>query len=258
MNFLSPDPSSLLRPKEMVKAFSARKGLGSEDLRLEKLAMVTFTRLDLLKLIEHMGTARKIEVWGNRSNQIFRGKGWVAIHSPFGAPNVVMLLEEIVTFGVERVIFLGYCGSLQEEVRVGDIVLPMEALREEGTSYHYLEEGEKSLPDHSLQDLLANWMADAPFGLHRGPIWTTDAPYRETREKVIRYRREGILGVEMEMSAAFAFGLVKGVSIGSVLLVSDELRETDWRHGFFTSDLKKAREKAIEVVSCHLQELSPR
>jgi uridine phosphorylase len=258
MNFLSPDLSSVLCPKELVTTFSARKGLGAEDLLLEKLAIVTFTRLDLLTMTEHIGPARKIEAWGNRNNQFLRGKGWAAIHSSFSAPHVVMLLEEIVAFGVERVIFLGYCGSLQQGVRVGDIVLPTEALREEGTSYHYLEEGEKSLPDHSLQDLLASWMTDAPFRLHRGPIWTTDAPYRETREKVIRYQREGILGVEMEMSAAFAFGLAKRISIGSVLLVSDELSENDWRQGFFSSDLNRARERAVEMFSSHLQELIPR
>ena len=258
MNFLSPDLSSVLCPKEMVTAFSNRKGLTSEDLLLEKLAVVTFTRLDLLKLTEHIGIAERMEAWGNRSHRIFRGEGWVAIHSPFSAPNVVMLLEEISAFGVERVIFLGYCGSLQERVRVGDVVLPTEALREEGTSYHYLEEGRRSIPDPGLQDHLANWMTDGTFRVHRGTLWTTDAPYRETHEKVVRYRRDGILGAEMEMSAAFAFGMVKRISIGSVLLVSDELRETGWRQGFFSSELNRSRENVIKLFSSHLQELIPR
>ncbi len=212
MDFLSRDPHSVLCPHDLVAASTDGKGAKPEDLFLERLAVVTFTRPDLEEVIRHGGKeGRKgeVRIWGSGRNRIFRGEGWVALESRFGAPNVVILLEEMAAFGVERVIFLGYCGSLQENACIGDLVLADRALREEGTSYHYLEEGEAALPDLRLQGRLHALFRTPTSRIHRGSIWTTDAPYRETREKVARYRKDGILGVEMEMSAAFVVGMVK-------------------------------------------------
>jgi uridine phosphorylase len=169
----------------------------------------------------------------------------------------VILLEEMAAFGVERVLFLGYCGSLRGEVRIGDVLLPDRALREEGTSYHYLEEGQPALPDLRFQEALLSLLSRGGVGLRRGTIWTTDAPYRETSEKVARYRKDGILGVEMEMAAAFVFGMVRKISIGALLLVSDQLSESGWRQGFSSRDLKRTRERVLSTLSSHLPELIP-
>lgn len=243
MNFLSDETHSVVCPREMVRAFADPKGITPEDLILESLALITFTPFDYRGLIEEARNVEEIEAWKNRNNQIHRGDGWVAVQSPYGAPNAVMLLEELVAFGVKRVVYLGYCGSLQEKVGIGDIVIPTEAVREEGTSYHYLREGERSVPDLLLQKQLFSWMKKiCPTTIHVGKIWTTDAPYRETPNKVSLYRGEGILGVDMEMSAAFVFGMVRGISIGTVLLVSDEVRER-MEHWIFFPRVKKDKEE---------------
>jgi uridine phosphorylase len=260
MNFLSPDPDSVLRPRDLVEACSDPAASKPEDLLLEKLAVVTFTRPDFERIIKHAGEAeekRVIRSWGSGRNRIFRGQGWVAVESRIGAPNVVILLEELAAFGVERTIFLGYCGSLHEKVRIGDVVLADGALREEGTSYHYLEEGRPALPDLRLQEELSSLICPCRVRLHRGTIWTTDAPYRETGDKVARYRDDGILGVEMEMAAAFVFGMVRKISVGALLLVSDQLLESGWRQGFPSPGLRKARDVVLDTLSSHLPELIP-
>ncbi|RPI99649.1 MAG: phosphorylase, partial [Deltaproteobacteria bacterium] len=105
-----------------------------------------------------------------------------------------------------------------------------------------------SLPDRPMQGRLYTWLKENGLRLHAGRVWTTDAPYRETPTKVRRYREEGILGVEMEMSAVFALGMVRNISIGSVLIVSDELREKGWKAGFFSPEVKSARKKVIKKL----------
>jgi len=227
----------------------------SEELSLEGLALIAFTSHDLQGFIRETPQSKAKKAWRNRSRLIYRKEGWIAVRSPYGASGTVMLLEELVVFGVRRAVFLGYCGSLQERIDIGDIVLPLEAIREEGTSYHYLPKGEKSCPDLTIQNRLSNWLGKTGLPCFRGTIWTTDAPYRETSQKVRGYCAEGVLGVEMEMAAAFAFGRVKEISIGSVLLVSDKVREKAWHAGFFSPKLQSTREKAIETLLSHLPEL---
>ena len=89
-----------------------------------------------------------------------------------------------------------------------------------------------------------------PF--HQGLIWTTDAIYRETKGKVKRYQAAGVLGVEMELAAFFAFGMAQKVAIGGLLVVTDELSEDRWRPGFFSPPLikgvRRARKAVVEIV----------
>jgi nucleoside phosphorylase len=73
----------------------------------------------------------------------------------------------------------------------------------------------------------------------------------------MRYQGKGILGVEMEMAAAFAFGLAKKVSIGALLLVSDELRMNGWKQGFFSDPLNRTRKNVLTVLLSHVRELIP-
>jgi uridine phosphorylase len=256
MDFFSDDPHSVVGPREMVMAFVPPGGNLSGELALERLALITFTSHDLQRLVEWSQQAKPIGAWRKRGRRIYRGNGWIVVRSPYGAPGTVMLLEELVAFGVRRVVFLGYCGAIQEEMRIGDMVLPLEAIREEGTSYHYLPKGEKSYPDHSLQNRLWDWMGRVGPAFFRGTIWTTDAPYRETTQKVRRYCEEGVLGVEMEMAAAFAFGRARKISIGAVLLVSDEVREGGWRTGFLSPRIQSTRDKVTQALQFHLPEMN--
>jgi purine-nucleoside phosphorylase len=257
MDFFSKDSSSIVNPKEMVTAFTHSKGESTLELSLEKMAILTFTSPDLQGMIQSGLPAKPVEAWRNRIPRIFRGEGWIAVRSPYGAPGTVMLLEELVAFGVRRVLLMGYCGALRKEIHIGDIILPLDAIREEGTSHHYLPKGRRICPDPSVQNQLSGWMKSAGLSFHQGTVWTTDAPYRETPEKVRRYCSEGVLGVEMEMAAAFAFGKARGISVGSVLIVSDEVREGGWRIGFFSPEIQTARVKMIQILRDHLHEMVP-
>jgi uridine phosphorylase len=256
MNFYSDDPLSVVQAREMVSFFAPPGAASMADLSLGGLAFVTFTPQDLRAFTGREGMKRN-EAWISRNSKIFAGEGWMVTQSPFGSPGAAMLLEELIAFGVKRAVFIGYCGSLQRGVDVGDVVVPMDTVREEGTSHHYLRSDEKSLPDHDLQRRLSDWMEGIPVCAHTGKIWTTDAPYRETFKKVDHYRKEGVLGVEMEMSAVFAVGRVRHISVGGMLLVSDVLKERAWDIGFRSPALKATRDRVVQHLLAHVQELIP-
>jgi uridine phosphorylase len=150
------------------------------------------------------------------------------IVGPIGAPSTVATLEVAIALGVRTILFFGICGSLQPELRIGDLVLVEEALREEGTSYHYLPPEEPAVAAPGPLAAAARLLEAGGQPHRRGLIWTTDAPYRETRTKVSRLAAAGVLGVEMETSAVYALAQFRGVEALSLQVVSDQLVGERW------------------------------
>ncbi len=156
-------------------------------------------------------------------------------------------LEELIALGARRIIGIGLAGSLQEAAPIGSILLPGSCIREEGTSAHYLPPDIEVGPDPGLEQALAGALAGAGLPVHRGRHWTTDAPYRELVWKIDRYRRQGVLGVDMETSAVYALGRFHGLAAANVLVVSDELWQ-QWNPAFGTARLQKAMQQAAMAV----------
>lgn len=165
-----------------------------------------------------------------------------------GAPQGVIVMEKLIALGAKRIWVLGWCGSLQPHLLIGDLVIPTAALSEEGTSPHYPvnERGRQTSPllSKRLEDALVR--ASLPF--QKGPVWTTDALYRETVEKVKTYAKTGFLAVEMEMSALITVALYRSVELAGLLIVSDELSSLEWHNGVGTDKLKVRSRDAARVL----------
>jgi uridine phosphorylase len=176
-----------------------------------------------------------------RMYQARPGKGPpLTLCGPFlGAPHAVLGMEKLIALGVERIWVMGWCGSIHPEVRVGHVVLPTDAHCEEGTSPHYPISDGPPAPDKHLNRRLVEALEREALPCIQGTVWTTDALYRETPEKVERYQRRGILAVEMEMSALMTVAHYRGVSLAALLVVSDELFALRWRPGFSDPDFKR-------------------
>jgi hypothetical protein len=149
-----------------------------------------------------------------------------------GAPAAVFLLERLIALGGKYFLTIGTCGSLQLDLPVGSFILPVDALSEEGTSTHYGIKGDVSKASPELLQRIERELIKKKIPFRKGRIWTTDAPFRETVEKVRKYRDMGILGVDMETSALMTVSHFRGVSLASLLVVSDELGTLKWRPGF--------------------------
>ena len=176
----------------------------------------------------------------------------------WGAPTAVMTLEELVAWGITRFVSLGAAGSLQAAMNVGDIVVCERAIRDEGTSYHYLADAKYAAACPELTAALCEAMKHQGIPFRLGTSWTTDAPYRETVEDLRRYRAEGVATVEMEAAALFAVGAFRGVSVSSVFTISDRLSEDGWAQGYHSEEkvngLKLLFEVALQVITADRKE----
>ncbi len=172
----------------------------------------------------------------------------VSLIGPFlGAPQAVMGMEKIIALGAKRIWVMGWCGSLSPELQIGDLFIPTTAISEEGTSQHYPIR-DKCATDTELNALLERSLLTSGYSFKKGTVWTTDAPYRETPEKVNRYQKKGALAVEMEMSALMTVGIFRQIQLAALLVVSDELFTLTWNSGFSEPEFKKSTKQAGELL----------
>ncbi len=150
------------------------------------------------------------------------------IHQGVGAPLAAAFLEELIALGCRTLLACGGAGVLDPAIAVGQVVIPAVAVRDEGTSYHYLPPGrEAAASPHGIAALARTLDAHA-VSYTVGKTWTTDAFYRETPDKVHRRRAEGCLTVEMEAAALFAVAHFRGATLAQVLYGGGDSSGTAW------------------------------
>ena len=164
-----------------------------------------------------------------------------------GAPMAVLTLEKIIALGARCIIVYGWCGSFSNTLRIGDVLLPTWAKSAEGTSAHYPV---NSRPEShaSTRQTLSEGLTAHGLTVLSGPIWTTDAPYRESATQVNLLSEQNILGVDMEYAALVAVAAFRGVELTAVLLVSDELWSGKWNPGFRTKRFRKKSGKILNFL----------
>jgi len=174
----------------------------------------------------------------------------MSLCGPFiGAPYGVMILETLIAWGVTRVVFMGWCGAISQNVHIGDMIVPNGAMVNEGTSLHYLQKTMDVVPPSNIiLQKTRQTIESAQMTYHEGLVWTTDAAFRETREAVVSFQERGILAVEMELSALLSVGSFHDVDVGALLVVSDELSSLTWKPGFKSGRFKQGRKNAAEIV----------
>jgi uridine phosphorylase len=165
-----------------------------------------------------------------------------------GAPYAAMVLEKLIILGARMVLALGWCGSLQSHLKIGDLVLPTTTVSTEGTSRHYPLEGEPPDPDPGLYGTLRRLLSTSNHRWQEGPVWSTDGFYRETVQQVEAYQAQGVLGVDMEMAALFTVGRFRQVPVAGLLVVSDELATLQWNPGYRSERFRRARDQAARLV----------
>ncbi len=166
-----------------------------------------------------------------------------------GAPYAAMIVESLKVWGVEKILFVGWCGAVSGRIKAGDIIVPDSAMVDEGTSGHYCDPSCRvALPARPLVHQVRLALQHHGASYHDGAVWTTDAIFRETVEKVKHYQAKGALAVEMELSAIFTVAGFREMEAAGLLVVSDELSDYTWRPGFKTPAFKTARENACRAA----------
>jgi uridine phosphorylase len=179
------------------------------------------------KLVEIGSLASEIGI-----NPIYRlehaGQRLMVVHPGVGAALAAGFLEEVIVNGADKLIACGGCGVLDKDIAVGFPVVLTAAVRDEGTSYHYLPPSREALPAPEAVAALeaACGAANQPYRL--GKAWTTDAFYRETTAKRATRLAEGCLVVEMEAAAFFAVAKFRGVTLGQIVYGGDLVVPEGW------------------------------
>jgi uridine phosphorylase len=165
-----------------------------------------------------------------------------------GAPYAVMVLEKLIALGARMVLALGWCGSLQSHLTIGDLVLPTTSVSTEGTSRHYPLDGQSPDPDSGMVRIMRNLLESSDASWREGAVWSTDGFYRETVDLVRYFQGQGVLGVDMEVAALFTLGRFRRVPVAGLLVVSDELATLHWNPGYRSERFRRARDQAARLV----------
>ena len=151
------------------------------------------------------------------------GTAIAVYHAAVGAPAAVGQFEELIAYGAEKFLFVGYCGCLDGDTEEYSIIIPTKAIRDEGTSYHYLPASDFVELNGSLINAIETTLNKIGIGYKKGITWTTDAAYRETPKKVARRKEQGAITVEMEAAALAAVAKFRKVKYAHLLYSADNL-----------------------------------
>lgn len=149
-----------------------------------------------------------------------------------GAPVMANKMEELIAWGVNQFISMGTAGSLNPKAPIGSIVVCEKAIRDEGTSHHYLPPTKYIHAPRRMTNKLQQQLKKSDIPFLTGSTWTTDSFYRQTAEEITRYQKEGVLTVEMETAALFAVAHFYQVDLGAMFTITDTHTDLIWQPYF--------------------------
>ena len=232
-------------PERMVAHRCEARGLTPEQVTVAPVVVATFFP-SLASFLAGRIDAQRSDFWSDfddQSRALYVAGDVGVARVPIGAPAATAVIEELVAFGAKTLLIVGAAGSLQPDLPVGSVVLPMTTIREDGTSHHYLPHDVPATASTAPAEALRNACEQAGVAPRAGLHWTTDAPYREHKEKILAFREAGVLSVDMEVSALYALAQHRGVDCAAILAISDEVRES-WHIAYSGSAYQKSMAKA--------------
>lgn len=164
----------------------------------------------------------------NPSVYIDKNHSLLFIRITIGAPVTAIMADDLIAVGVRSIILAGTAGGLGRNISVGDVCICTSALRDEGTSHHYLKHSMFVDSDKELNDSMEKGMMELGIGFKKGPTWSTDAVYVESKEEIKKYAEMGVLTVDMEAAALFAVAKIRQIKASAVFVVSDLLNGQEW------------------------------
>ena len=234
---------AILEPRKLIKRHA----------EMPECGVITFFQ-DVIEHFVAQGMAREITAlkseMGRHPIYVHESAGQrVALFHPgVGAPLAAGMLEEVIALGCRRFIACGGAGVLDRALMTGHLVVPTAAVRDEGTSYHYLPPSRevKATPQAvaAIERILQKRHVDYVLA----KTWTTDAIYRETRARMALRRAEGCATVEMEAAALFAVAQFRGAWMGQILYSGDNLDGEEWDSRAWQNNWT-VREKLIELAT---------
>lgn len=158
-----------------------------------------------------------------KSMQCATANNITIINFGMGSPNAATIMDLLTAINPKAVLFLGKCGGLKRRNNVGDLILPIAAIRGEGTSDDYFPAEVPALPAFALQKAVSTTIREAGIDYWTGTVYTTNRRVWEHDESFKDYLREiRAYAIDMETATIFSVGFYNKISTGALLLVSDQ------------------------------------
>lgn len=236
--------SSTFDPTDIVKPIEG----------FPKVGITCFSKKLMDKYIETFN-GEKIAELGNANGKIpvykivYDNQEIALFMSRVGAPACITSYEEILVMGLEKLIMFGTCGVLDGSIKDLAIIIPDAAIRDEGTSYHYKVSSNEITANqkyiHEFESILKKRNIDYVIG----KTWTTDAPFRETRDKVQKRKSQGCICVDMECSAMMSVAEFRNKELFQFFYAADNLDNAKWdQRSLSNVDRLDEKEKIIYLA----------
>ena len=188
--------------------------------KINKFILLT-NFIDYVKLFAQIN---KVKVNGlNKPMPNASANGITIINFGMGSPNAATVMDLLSAITPKAVLFLGKCGGLKRKNKLGDLILPIAAIRGEGTSNIYLPTEVPALPAYSLQKAVSYTIEQADKDYWTGTVYTTNRRVWEHDNEFKSYlRKTRCMAIDMETASLFTVAFVNEIPLGALLLVSDQ------------------------------------
>ncbi|HAS6067786.1 TPA: nucleoside phosphorylase [Vibrio vulnificus] len=151
-------------------------------------------------------------------NGEFQGKAITVCSTGIGAPSMIIAVEELKQCGAKYIIRVGSAGAMQPNIALGELIVAEGAVRDEGGSKAYIDAAYPAYASFSLLKGLDGYLQTQAVPYHMGVVRSHDSFYTDDEETLCQYwNKKGILGADMETSALFTVGRLRGLHVASVL-----------------------------------------
>ena len=225
---------SVFRPENLLREARRQRGLPDEAV---PAVCVLDPDGDLVRTLRAAGRVHPAAGWACYHTALYvtglQGLTIGIVGLAVGAPFAVLVAEQLFASGCSLLLSVTSAGQIVPRGPTPYFVLIDRALRDEGTSHHYMPPSLFAESDPALAHRAFRAMADLPVPVHRGTSWTTDAPYRETEEAIAAAAEHGALAVEMEAAALYAFARARGKPVLCFAHVTNQMAriEGDFEKG---------------------------
>jgi len=240
------DQPTAFRPEDLVAAVRLERGRGIAP--VPAVCVLEFDG-DLTDKLLERGELARCEQWPCFHTTMWRwesdGRACGIVARTIGGPYTVLVAEQLAVCGAKLIVGLASAGRLTPTLPLPALVLADEAIRDEGTSYHYLPPADTVEATPGPLKRLGESLRAVGLPFRQGLIWTTDAPYRETKAQVQRHADKGALAVEMQAASLFAFGRQRNVPVALVAHVTNAIDHTGEQFGKGPEDIDVRLLRAI-------------
>lgn len=218
-----PNPVAIFNPTDVVEPIE-----GFPKVVVSCFARTTFQRmvdaLDAVPIASVSCATVKSSVYKATYNGVEIG----LFQSYVGSAGCIATLEDLFTLGAEKLVLFGTCGVLDRNINDCSVIIPTSALRDEGTSFHYAPPSDEIPVNPKYIDTFTAILDSHGCSYTMGKVWTTDAIYRETRDKANLRKADGCICVDMECSAVAAFAQFRKKEVFHFFYAADNLDHETW------------------------------